>query len=349
MEQLGISLYLGSGEEMNKAVVAKAKQASMQYAFTSLHIPEETVAGYAAQIKALMQLCKEHQLSLMIDVGPRTVEKLELQSLFELKTFGIDHLRIDYGFSLEEIVALSKEFYIILNASTLLPEELKAMAEAGMELKRIMACHNFYPKPLTGLSIQKTKEINDMLHAYGIRSMGFVSSDHVRRGPLHAGLPTVEDHRDQVVLKQVLELKYRCHCDIILIGDIDLSDDSWIKLTQLQEGYVELQAEILPEYQFICNTLHHDRVDESPYVIRSVESRGYQKNVKPVPSAARPKGTIFISNEQFLRYEGELEIARCDLAEDLRVNVIGRIKEEDLPLLDLIQNGMGFQIRSETI
>ncbi len=345
MEQLGISLYLGSGETCNREVIAKAQKAKMQYAFTSLHIPEETVAGYATQIKALMQLCKEHELSLMIDVGPRTVEKLELASLFDLKQFGIQHLRIDYGFSLEEIVELAKEFYIILNASTLLAQDMEMMVKAGIDLQRIMACHNFYPKPLTGLSIEKTREINDLLHSYGIRSMGFVSSDDVRRGPLHLGLPTVEDHRDQDVLKQVLELKYRCRCDMILVGDIDLSETSWRKLEQLQEGYISLQAEVLEEYQFVCDKIHHDRVDFSPYVIRSVESRVQKRSVKPDVPALRPKGTIFISNENYLRYEGELEIARCDLQGDHRVNVIGNIQTEDLPYLDYIQDGFGFQIR----
>ncbi len=50
----------------------------------------------------------------------------------------------------------------------------------------------------------------------------------------------------------------------------------------------------------------------------------------------RSKGIITSDNEQYLRYEGELEIAKKDLPEDKRVNIVGKVADFDLPLLDII-------------
>ena len=60
MSEFGISLYLGTGYEKNKEIVAKAQQANVKYAFTSLHIPEESVSDYAAEVKKLFDLCKSN-------------------------------------------------------------------------------------------------------------------------------------------------------------------------------------------------------------------------------------------------------------------------------------------------
>ena len=38
----GISLYFSNGVEKNEAIIRKARKAGIRYAFTSMHIPEET-------------------------------------------------------------------------------------------------------------------------------------------------------------------------------------------------------------------------------------------------------------------------------------------------------------------
>lgn len=38
----GISLYFSNGVEKNEAMIRKAQNAGIRYAFTSMHIPEET-------------------------------------------------------------------------------------------------------------------------------------------------------------------------------------------------------------------------------------------------------------------------------------------------------------------
>lgn len=346
MEQLGISLYLGSGQETNREVISKAQKTHMKYAFTSLHIPEESVGDYQAETKKLMELCRDAGLSLIIDVGPRTIKKLGLSSLNDLKKYNITHIRIDYGFNIDEIVNLTNDFNVVLNASTLTADEIKYIRDNHVDTSRISACHNFYPKPLTALSIENVRATNDLLHKYGIKSIGFVSGDLTLRGPLFEGLPTVEEHRHTDVLRQILELKQLAQCDMIMIGDIDVTDKSWEKISQLQDNYVTLKAKIMKDYNFICNMIHHDRVDYSMYLIRSVESREY-KNPTILNPSERKLGSISMSNPLYLRYEGELEIARRDLMTEPRVNIIGQVSDDYLQYLPFINSGMGFRIEEE--
>ncbi|MEG0854067.1 MAG: MupG family TIM beta-alpha barrel fold protein, partial [Angelakisella sp.] len=318
----------------------------VQYAFTSLHIPEERVDDYGVQVKNLLNMCRANGLSLIVDVGPRTLEKLGYSSFLDLKQTSVSHLRVDYGFSYQQIVDLSKDFNIVFNASTMLEQDIRELQKLHADFSRFSACHNFYPKPLTGLSLQKTRRINENLKRLGISTMGFVPGDGETRGPLCEGLPTVEEHRGGDVLLNLLQLQKSCLTDVCLIGDIDLSESSWNRLEELTQNYVSLKADILPQYAYIKGQIHHDRPDSSEYVIRSQESRTYASQGKlfsPEPLLPRPKGSIFIGNEGYLRYSGELEIARCDLSPESRVNVIGHVQESDLLYLDYITDSMGFR------
>lgn len=347
MNRYGISLYLGTGAKKNGEVVQKAKEAGASFAFTSLHIPEESVDDYAARVRELLDLCKSCGISLLVDIGPRTLQKLGLRTVADLQKTAITHVRVDYGFSLEEIAELSHTFRVVFNASTFPQERIPELRRLGADLERLGACHNFYPKPLTGLSLERTRRINENLHRYGIETMAFVAGDLELRGPLHRGLPTVEAHRTGDVLLHLLELTQACSTDLCLIGDIDVTPRVWEGLSGLTQGCVALRAELRPEYAFLRDTVHHDRPDSSEYVIRSQESRGYAAQgaiFAAEPVAERKKGSISVGNGKYLRYSGEMEIARVDLPPEEKVNIVGQVGEESLPYLAYITDGMGFRL-----
>ncbi len=346
MSEFGISLYLGTGYEKNQEIVAKAQQANVKYAFTSLHIPEESVSDYAAEVKKLFDLCKSCEISLIVHIGPRTLEKLGYTSFTDLKQTSVSHLRVDYGFTYQQIIDLSKDFNIAFNASTLLESDIRELQKLNADFSKFSACHNFYPKPLTGLSLQKTRGINENLRRLGITTMAFVPGDRELRGPLEMGLPTVEEHRGGDVLFNALQLIKECQTDIVLVGDIDISDEAWRKISELSQGYVSLKAEVNPEYRYIKDEIHHDRPDSSEYVIRSQESRTYASQGKLFAAEGikpRSKGSISVGNGGYLRYSGELEIARKDLNPESKVNVIGQVDTDCLKYLDYITDGMGFR------
>ncbi len=347
MNNVGISLYLSSGIKKNESIVKKAHKAKVKYAFTSLHIPEENVESYGYEMKKLLNLCREYDLKVMADIGPRTIEKLGFKSIYELKDKSITHLRVDYGFSLEEIAALSEEFNIVFNASTLLKEDIKALRKITGDLYRFGGCHNFYPKPLTALSLDKVEKINKNLEYNGITTMAFVAGDNENRGPLYQGLPTVEAHRNGDVLLNILQLMKEANTDIVFIGDVDVTQGTWEKIGQLNEGYVALKSKIDSKYNYVKEIIHHDRPDSSEYVIRSIESRVYSCAGEMIDNEtlkSRKIGTISIGNKLYKRYSGEIEIARMDLSEEERVNIIGSITSDYIKYLPYIKDGMGFKL-----
>ena len=55
----GISLYFSNGVEKNEAMIRKAQNAGIRYAFTSMHIPEETGIDYKADARKLLGQCRD--------------------------------------------------------------------------------------------------------------------------------------------------------------------------------------------------------------------------------------------------------------------------------------------------
>lgn len=350
MNQFGISLYLGTGLEKNAEIVGKAKRSGIRYAFTSLHIPEEQHDGGAGEeMRELLELCRESGISLIADIGPRTLRRMGFRSMADLKQTAITHLRVDYGFSCSEMVELSRDFHLVFNASTVQEDQILELKRLHADFSRFSACHNFYPKPLTGLSIARVKRTNRRVHGLGMRTIAFVAGDRELRGPLKMGLPTVEEHRNPEVLFNMLQLIRLCETDICMVGDIDISDQAYRQIRELSEGYVSLEAELRPEYAFLADGVHHDRPDSSEYVIRSQESRQYSSQGKLFPAEPplpRKKGSISVGNERYLRYSGELEIARKDLPEESKVNIVGQVSPSCLKYLDYISDGTGFRLLS---
>ena len=347
----GISIYFSNGMEKNERLIKKAIKSGVKYAFTSLHIPEEIGVDYRSDVQKLLAMCREGGLNLIVDVGPETLEKLGTSSISELKDRGVTHVRLDYGFDAKETVQVSKDFYVVFNASTIMEEELLEWKGYGADFTRFAACHNFYPKEFTALNLKRTKEMNQRLKYLGFATIAFVPGNLELRGPLFEGLPTVEEHRkrkDQVLLN-MLELYYEGSCDVVLVGDVDVEEKDWKDIQCLSHDYVELEADILPSYEFVRDIIHHDRPDSSEYVIRSQESRQFKQEIKPHKEnqpQVRKQGSICISNENYLRYMGELEIARVDLPGEDRVNIIGQVQNTHIKYLPYIQKGLGVKLKT---
>lgn len=352
--QTGISVYLSTAVEENERILERAAAAGASLVFSSLQIPEEDGKGAAQVAKHLMSFAHRLGLHLIVDVSPETPQLLGCNSLSDLKDLGISHLRLDYGFDARETVELSKRFNIVLNASTINRNELKALRAAGADFSRFTACHNFYPKPYTGLRVTDVRDANRLLESYGFEIMGFVPGDKTLRGPLYEGLPTVEAHRPQRdnLAYNMLEMGIGAHCDVVIVGDVDLSDAAWQRFSQISAGYVEVKCSLGPAYAYLAGQIHHDRPDSSEWVFRSQESRANLRPEGPIGADAtagtpRKQGSIGVANEGYLRYAGELEIARTDLPGDVRINCAGALDEKDLKLLPYLRDGFGVRLCTE--
>lgn len=302
--------------------------------FTSLQIPEEAPEDLLEPLGRIGKFAEEHHMQLMVDVSPRTFRNF---SLAQLKEQGVTGLRIDNGMDNTEIAALTQDWQVALNASTIDPALLDDLRTKGADFTALEAWHNYYPRPETGLEWHTFRAQNEWLQSQGLKVGAFIPGDGRLRGPLHEGLPTLEQHRQQTPFASYLELITEGAVDLVVIGDLSLSDWTLSQFVAWQEGVVLLGVDDqLPSH--VWDDLHHNRPDIARDVIRSEDARRHFKGtIAPQRCISRPRGAITLDNEHYKRYQGELQIVLHPLPADERVNVIGYVAEKDLPLLPYLQ------------
>ncbi|WP_406686167.1 MupG family TIM beta-alpha barrel fold protein [Rossellomorea vietnamensis] len=336
---IGISVYL-SDEDAEERIL-HASSSGVKLAFTSLHIPEES--GISPQrVRNLLSLFKREGFQVFADVSKKTPAILGLRHFEELKELGVTSLRLDDGFTTDEMLELSRQFRIAINASTVGEKELQRWIDCGLETGSMIAWHNFYPKPETGLDEEYFLKQQHLYDTLGIPVYAFIPGDEKKRGPLHLGLPTLEDHRGQSPYVSAVQLK-RWGVTGVFVGDPGCSEELLGKLVRFdQEEIIELSysgsGEIEGEYGL--------RPDPGRDVFRLLDTR-MDNGVPPLNNVKRPRGTITQDNDLYGRYRGEMQIVRRDLQSDPKVNVIGRISAEHLNLIELFASGQRIEIKRD--
>ena len=112
---------------------------------------------------------------------------------------------------------------------------------------------------------------------------------------------------------------------------------------ELEDGIPELQKTI------VLDEFHFNRGDVSDYVIRSTQSRVKYKGESFVPFNTKDmkKGDILIESDLYTRYAGELQVARKEMKNSGKTNVVGRVVEDEQFLLDYIEpwSKFGFKLK----
>ena len=202
LKTLGRSVYLTQFEEQRASLSAFA--AGGAPVFISLHISEEFDAAYCARVQEMCDFLSAQGWRILADVSEKTIRQFGCADLTALaKRLHLWGLRLDYGFSVEEMCALAQQLPVAVNASTTTPEVARQLAAGG---GTVIAMHNFYPRPETGLDPEFLRESTAALQAEGLQVYGFIPGDALLRGPLYKGLPTLEAHR---TAKQVRKQRRR--------------------------------------------------------------------------------------------------------------------------------------------
>lgn len=349
--ELGMTLDLAAPGLASDTLVEKASLSGMKYAFIPFASDENVSSGAAREARRLITLCRRHGLEPICDLSPTSLSALGVRDGAELLRFDLDYIRLGKGFDIRQAVELSNFFHVVFNASTISEADIADWRSAGADFSHFAACHNYYPKPLTGLAIEDVAATNQRLRALGFQVMGFVSGDRELRGPLHEGLPTVEAHRGDAGAKLVLDMLElgQAGCDVVLVGDPDVTDGVWRRIAGLSQGIIDLRAELAEPFSSLFGRVQHDRPDSSPWIVRSQESRRWEDAPQPPEAQGQEEqeaapGDILMSTAAYGRYAGELEIARQSFRIDPRDAAIGHVVEEDLPFLPYIRAGAGFRL-----
>jgi N-acetylmuramic acid 6-phosphate etherase len=378
MAKFGVSVFLGGAEvpvRLPGYLKAVAERGGTEI-FTSLHIPEVPFEAAVGQLADLTAAARAHGMAVVADIAPGALAKLGAtpSDLSAVARLGLAGVRLDYGFGPEAIAQFAQNklgLRIQLNASTIEPTFLAQTMAAGADPALLEVCHNYYPRPETGISWAHFTETSRLCLGYGLRVAAFVPGSGERRGPLHLGLPTVEVHRNRPGGEAAAELFATGLVDAVLMGDpwatetelealaagaagvtapraggvalgdirAGTADGGAILPTQPIQLRVQIAHGISDLEEQILRMDQSNRPDLSDLVIRSTASRAYAARgagVLPRPTGPRPRGTVTIDNTGYLRYQGELQITRQDLPLDTRVNLVASVIPEDLHLLDQI-------------
>ena len=314
-KMLGFSVYLG--QNLDRDYILNMADLGYDVVFTSLQIPEEDKKNQMAYLGDLCQLLSAYQITYIIDVTPSLLNQTIYSYLNQLP-HGDFYIRIDNQLNIDLIKdIISHGFKCCLNASTLTDSMLAHIYCTDFN-NQLLYCHNYYPRPDTGLSISFIEEKNQLIRKYDAHAKicAFIPGTQ-KRGPLFKGLPTVEKHRFEHSLIAAQDLQLTCISDIIIID------------TRLSHIYLKI---------------HTSRLDSPEHVIRSQYSRtDNQQTVPMIGSAHRDQGDITIDNHLNGRYEGEIQVIKAPMPGHSHINCIGHVCDKDVPLLSLIQPGDTFK------
>ena len=347
----GISTYLNENiEDVNK-YFERLSKFNINTVFTSMHINEEDSDTVLSMMESISRIAKNKKIDLMIDISSNTLSKfnMTLDEMIEYyHNLGVNTLRVDFGITINDIKKLSENFNIVLNASTIDDDYCNELIKFGINLEGLTVCHNFYPRPDTGLGENLFRNKNKYFKEKGFKIQAFIPGDKVLRGPIYEGLPTLEKHRKSNLLCAYIELVKEFDVDEIIVGDTEISDyyanaiNEYINSNRINLRLKEYNLDPISKKVFW--NIHKNRKDYSERVIRVSETRlAIKEKIPRLNTVNRPKGTVTIDNENYKRYNGELQIALIDLDSDDRVNVLGYIEDEDICLLKYITEEIEFR------
>ncbi len=351
MHKFGISLYPGhSTPEMDIEYIDLAHRYGVKRIFTCLLSVGVDKENILKAFKKTISYGKEKGMEVIADVSPEIFRELGI-SYTDLSFFndmGVYGIRLDMGYSgLEEAMMTYNPYNLKIEVNMSNANRyIENLLSYRPNKENLLGCHNFYPHRYSGLSYDHFIKVSQEFKKGGIRTAAFVSSREATFGPwpVMEGLPTLELHRELPIKVQGKHLIATGVIDDIIISNCYASEEELKALTEintekltfgieLYEGITDLEKKIVLEEP------HFYRGDVSDYMIRSTQSRVKYKGEAFEPYNTRDikRGDILIENDLYMQYAGELQIALKDMHNYGKSNVVGRIKEEEIMLLDYLK------------
>lgn len=361
MRKLGISLYpeKSTMEEM-KHYMDTTRALGFSRVFTSLLQLDGDADRLVADLKESVRYAKEKGFEVIVDVSPRIFDQLGI-SYSDLAFFdelGADGVRLDVSYSGREEAMMTFNPYglsVEVNMSNDV-HMLDTIMDYQPNRYRLLGSHNFYPHRYTGLSVDFLKTCTKRFKENSIRTAAFITSRNEGTfgpWPVTDGLPTLELHRDLPLDVQVKHYIALDCVDDLIISNCYPSKEELDSLEGLDLSMVTFDVVPHPqlpeiEEKILFEEMHFNRGDVNEYVVRSTQSRvKYKKHYFDVfhtPDVIR-RGDVIIESSLYGHYAGEVQIALKDMKNSGKSNVVGRIREEEIFLLDTLKPWQKFKMR----
>lgn len=361
MKQLGISIY---PEKMAKeemiAYIERAHQAGCSRIFSCLLSIQKPKEAIKQEFQELNAFAHSLGFEVILDVSPKVFQELGIsyQEPSFFHEVGADGIRLDQGFTGNEEALMTFNPYglhIEINMSNDV-STIDTIMQYQPNRKHLYGCHNFYPHAYTGLDLDFFKRCSRRFQQYGLRTAAFISSQAPQAfgpWPITQGLPTLELHRH---LPLDVQLKHLILLDLVedaIISNCVPTEAEWEAIATLSFDQVTFDLTLCPdlpqiERKIVLEELHFNRGDQNPNVIRSTQSRvkykGHEFALFHAPKFIH-RGDVIIESSLYGHYAGEVQIARCEMENSGKSNVVGHIREVEHFLLDELAPWQKFRFR----
>ncbi|MBU3220001.1 DUF871 domain-containing protein [Clostridium algidicarnis] len=351
MKNIGFSIYPAHTKlEDNLKYIDKANKYGYKRIFTCLLSVEGDKKKIMDEFKQTIAHANKYGMKVIADINPEVLKYLgvSFEDLGIFKEMGLYGIRLDNGFSGMEESVMSFNKYglkIEFNMSSG-TKYIDNVFSYNPNPENILGCHNFYPHKYSGIGYEHFTKCNAQFKNYNIRTAAFVSSNKAKYGPwpVSEGLCTLEEHRNLPIQVQAKHLFSTNSIDDVIIANAFASEEELKALSEVNPYILTFKANIEEgisdaEKNIILETLHSNRADVSEYMIRSSRTR-----VKSAGDGFRPfntkdikRGDITIDNVNYKNYTGELQIALKDMKNSGNTNVVGRIDEDEIFLIDYVK------------
>ncbi len=355
----GISIYpFHASLKENCEYIEKAAHYGFTRAFTCLlSVDTSKKNEIIEEFKKTIEFAEKKGIRVIADVAPNIFKELDI-SYNDLTFFGdlgATGIRLDMGFSGNEEASMTfnpQNLKIELNMSQK-THYLDTIMDYKPNPNNLIGSHNFYPHRYTGLARKHFIECTSDFQKYHLRTAAFVNAPSASTGPwpVSDGLCSLEEHRDQALSYQVKDMFLNLGMHTVLISECFASDKELELMGSVNPYLLELEIELIKdipkiEKSIVLDELHFHRGDEGDYLIRSTQSRVKYKGQKfPVFNAVPiKKGDILIESSEYGHYAGELHIARQDMINSGKTNVVGKISDKEQTLIDHIQSWQRFKL-----
>lgn len=366
-------------EDIKKYIELSSKY-GFKKIFSSMFSVEGSKEEVLDYFEELIAFSHKHGMVVDLDVNPDLFKRLDasIDDLSVFSEIGVDILRMDQSFGKDKDFELMNNKYgidIEFNSNI---KVVDGLVKAGANPEDILVCYNFYPQRYTGFGWDVFREMSSVLKSYGDVNIGaFVSSNNENTHGVwdsKDGLPTVERLRYLPIDTQARILLATGLINDIIIGNTYASEDELKSLKEVYDNHsfdicneglkesiesgtftvnssqiIQLKPELYEkvsdvEKDILYNFAPHISIERNnEFIWRSRMSRiKDERSIEPRTSDKKyfDRGDVLIVNDNYRHYAGEVEIALGKVENDGERNLVARIKEDELMMLDLIDSGI---------
>ncbi|WOO89774.1 MupG family TIM beta-alpha barrel fold protein [Mollicutes bacterium LVI A0078] len=359
---LGISIY---PDKASQQEIFDYIELASKYGFGRIFTCLLSVDGDRDQIvkefEQIISFANAREMEVYLDVAPHVFDELGIKhgDLQFFSKLGASGIRLDQSFNGSVEASMSYNPYD-LNVEINMSQDvhtLNIILDFKPKPGKIIGCHNFYPQRYTGLNFEHFVSTSMRFKEHGVRSAAFVSSADAKIGPwpIMDGLCTLEMHRDLAITTQVKHHYALGLIDDIIIGNMFASEQELKAISEIERGLIDFDIELINpselEQKIIFEHEHFNRGDINDYMVRSTMCRVTHKAEDNAPhdtSKVLKRGTVIIGNNDFGQYKNELQIIKNEIIdENLARNVVGKISDDELFLLDLLEPWQHFKFTNK--